>query len=139
MASRSAQPRVCNGLGRLGQTFFTFFWPQDRSETLRSGLGMLLDRFSVQTIDWLCVTLLWASAPRRRPSSRLGLRVSIWLAEAATAANLKTSLAQFALPPCVSIPCPSRLPTTVADLNLSVSCLKRIRHPPLSHSPQAQL
>ena len=31
--------------------FFTFFWPRDRSETLRSGPGMLLDQFSGQTVD----------------------------------------------------------------------------------------
>ena len=37
-------------MGRLGQTFL-LFWPRDRSETLQSGPGMLLDRFSSQTVD----------------------------------------------------------------------------------------
>ena len=30
---------------------FYFFWPQDRSETLRSGPGMLLDPVSDQTVN----------------------------------------------------------------------------------------
>ena len=30
--------------------FFTFLWLRDRSETLRNGPGMLLDRFSTQTV-----------------------------------------------------------------------------------------
>ena len=35
------------GLGKL----FNFFWSRDRSETLRSGPGMLLERFSARTVD----------------------------------------------------------------------------------------
>ena len=37
--------------GAARPDFFTFFWPRDRSETLGSGPGMLLNRFSDQTVD----------------------------------------------------------------------------------------
>ena len=38
-------------MGRLGQTFLFFWGPQAWSKTLRNGPGMLLDRFSGQTVD----------------------------------------------------------------------------------------
>ena len=38
-------------MGRLGHTFLLFFGPRDRSETLRNGPGMLLDKVSAQTVD----------------------------------------------------------------------------------------